>query len=93
MTRRLRRRGGPSWWLSHDDALDHGARSCKAAVMQVMYSSLGLQLLRRFPQLNVRGSGRCVGAVVTLTKIDSTLANCECWQRWCGEEEGGKGTA
>jgi len=54
--------------------------------MQVMYSSSGLQLLRRFPQLNVRGSGRCVRLVVTLAKINSALANCECRWRWQGEE-------
>jgi hypothetical protein len=57
-----------------------------------MYSSLGLQLLRRFPQLNVRGSRRHVRLVVTLAKIYSALANCEHRQRWWGEEEGGKGT-
>jgi len=56
------------------------------------YSSSGLQFLRRFPQFNVRGSGRHVGSLITLAKIDSTLANCECRRRWWGEE-GGKGTA
>jgi len=58
-----------------------------------MYSSLGLQLLRRFPQFNVRGSGRCVGVIVTPTKVNSTPANCQCWQRWWGEEECGKWAA
>jgi len=58
-----------------------------------MYSSLGLQLLRRFPQFNVRGSGRRVGSVITPAKIDSTLANCKCRRRWWGEEEGGKRAA
>jgi len=58
-----------------------------------MYSSLGLQLLRRFPQLNIWGSGRCVGSVIAPAKVDSTLANCEPRQRWWGDEEGGKGTA
>jgi len=61
--------------------------------MQVMYSSSGLQLLRRFPQLNVRGSGRRVGLVIAPAKIDSALANCEPRRRWWGDEEGGKGTA
>jgi len=61
--------------------------------MQVMYSSSGLQLLRGFPQFNVRGSGRHVRSVITLAKINSTLANCEHRWRWWGEEEGGKGTA
>jgi hypothetical protein len=61
--------------------------------MQVMYSSSGLQLLRRFPQLNVRGSGRHVRSVIALAKVDSALANCEHRQRWWGKEEGGKGTA
>jgi len=61
--------------------------------MQVMYSSLGLQLLRRFPQLNVRGSGRHVGLVITPAKINSALANCKHRWRWWGEEKGGKGTA
>jgi hypothetical protein len=58
-----------------------------------MYSSSGLQLLRRFLQLNVRGSGRHVGLVITPAKIDSALANCKCRWRWWGEEEGEKGTA
>jgi len=58
-----------------------------------MYSSLGLQLLRGFPQFNVRGSRRRVGAVVTPAKIDSALTNCKRRQRWWGKEEGGKGTA
>jgi len=58
-----------------------------------MYSSSGLYLLRRFPQLNIRGSGRCVGAIVTPAKINSAPANCKCGQRWWGEEEGGKWTA
>jgi len=57
-----------------------------------MYSSSGLQLLRRFPQLNVRGSGRCVRSVIALAKVNSTLANCEPRWRWWGDEEGGKGT-
>jgi hypothetical protein len=31
--------------------------------------------------------------VVTLAKVNSTLANCNCgWRQW-GDEEGGKGTA
>jgi hypothetical protein len=46
-----------------------------------MDSSSGLQILRRLPQFNVRGSGRCVGMIVAPTKIDSTVANCEHWQR------------
>jgi hypothetical protein len=79
--------------LSHDDILELKARFCEVAVMQVMYSSLGLQILRRFPQFNVRGSGRCVRAVVTPTEINSAVANCEHWQRWWGEKEGGKRTA
>jgi len=58
-----------------------------------MYSSLGLQLLRRFPQLNVRGSGRRVGSVIAPAKIDSALANCKPRRRWWGDEEGGKGAA
>jgi hypothetical protein len=78
-THRLHQRKGPSWRLSHDDALDRKARFCKAAVTQVMYSSSGLQLLRRFPQFNVRGGGRCVGVIVTPTKINSAVANCERW--------------
>jgi hypothetical protein len=61
--------------------------------MQVIYSSLRLQLLRRFPQFNVRGSGRRVRLVITPAKIDSTLANCEYRRRWRGEEEGEKGAA
>jgi hypothetical protein len=61
--------------------------------MQVMYSSLGLQLLRRFSQLNVRGSGRCVRSVIAPAKINSALANCEHRWRWWGEEEGRKGAA
>jgi hypothetical protein len=61
--------------------------------MQVMYSSSGLQFLRRFPQFNVRGSRRHVGAVITLAKVNSALANCEHRRRWWGEEEGGKWTA
>ena len=93
MTRRLHRRVDPSGQLSHDAVLDRGARFCKAAVTQVMYSSLGLQLLRRFPQFNVRGSGRHVRLVITPAKINSTLANCKRRQRWQGEEEGEKGTA
>jgi hypothetical protein len=56
-------------------------------------TSSGLQLLRRFPQFNVRGSGRCVRSVITLAKINSALANCEHRWSWWGEEEGGKGTA
>jgi hypothetical protein len=58
-----------------------------------MYFSSGLQLLRGFPQFNVRGSGRCVGSVIAPTKINSALANCEHRRRWWGEEKGGKGTA
>jgi hypothetical protein len=61
--------------------------------MQIMYSSSGLQLLKGFPQLNVRGSGRCVRSVIIPAKIDSTLANYKHRQRWWGDEEGGKGTA
>jgi len=58
-----------------------------------MYSSSGLQLLRRFPQFNVRGSGRCVGSVIAPAKIDSALAICEPRRRWWRDEEDGKGTA
>ena len=93
MTRWLCQRVDPSWWLSCDAVLDRGARFCRAAVTQVMYSSSGLQLLRGFPQFNVRGSGRRVGSVITPAKIDSALTNCRPRRRWWGDEEGGKGTA
>jgi len=60
--------------------------------MQVMYSSLGLQFLRRFPQLNVRGSGRHVRSVIAPAKVNSALANCGRRRRW-GENKSGKGAA